>query len=551
MRISACCLLLLLGTALPGAAQVEPPDVAPSPADLGGPLVVGEVEIPPDEIKCFLIYGPLRAELEFLRIQAWIEHGIEQRVRESEAAVAAWEVAGEERGARPRSWHREDLEPEEESVLRYVLRGVAAIEREFPTLDLDTEIRREHRHVDWFTRELRQEVVFDDEALADDPDRWPPITFEVLREEAGEILVDDFRNSFERRTSDLEEAREEWRARVAAGDPEAGVEPTLAPEDSFYREILREIVVDQLDRRARVRTAKDGLSADLVFTLDIDGDEHPELSLTTHELWERVKERVSAEEIAEARRFLALVEATRQRLAREGQLMSPADAVARREKRRDATWPICINISHLPPWYPGSEFPSPEAYASYEWLSESYRSSVRTTITDGDDGSLPAVLLEQLKYTGQSRALAMVDVDVLLCSAFDFRGLRWKEAGWEDAARRAERLIGIVESGGAGWSELLREHSDFWDPPVHGTRRGADCSRFYRGEFGKRTWSDLRHRMAESDYSQFLNGKLLTDELFFHLPIGSITGPHRCHWGYCLVRVNERTPPTRPLDPDD
>jgi hypothetical protein len=551
MQLSLLAVGLALAAVLAPQAEEGGGPVAADPIDLGGPLVVGDIEIPQDEIKRFLIYGPLRAELEFLRVQFWIEHGIAQRVRESEAAIAAWEAAGAEPESRPRLWRRENLQPDEHRVQAHLDRAISAIEYDFPTLDLDTEIRRKHRHVDWFERRLRQEVAFDEAYIADDPDLWPPITFEALREEADEILIDDYRANYERRSSRLRKAHEEWHARVAAGDPEAGTEPTLEPEDGLYRKILGKIVIGELERRANVRTVSDGLSADLVLTMDIDKDGHIELTLRTDEMWRRVKERVSPEEVAEARRFLSIVEVTRRQLKREGWLLSPVAANAQRRWRLESE-----SIHHIfdpvdfPPWYPNPYYgyPSPEAFRVYSQLLESYRRSVGGVIATLEGGPVPPELQGQIEPTNSARGLAKVDVEVLLCSAFDFHGFRWKESGWRDAEKEAKRLLGVVERGEAEWTELMEAHSEFWDPPPPPYQpRGPDY-RYQQGRFRERPWSALRHLLAESDYSQFLNGRLLTDEIFFQLPVGSITGPHRCHWGYCLIKVLDRIPPVRPLD---
>ena len=56
--------------------------------------------------------------------------------------------------------------------------------------------------------------------------------------------------------------------------------------------------------------------------------------LWTAEAWEDVKQVVSARDVSDARLFLALLEATRQRLANEGKLLSePVDGLSGEKSR--------------------------------------------------------------------------------------------------------------------------------------------------------------------------------------------------------------------------
>ena len=146
---------LLAGFALASALSVPAQDPAPpAPAlepDLGGPLVVGGVEIPPDEIKRFLIYGPGRAELEYTRVQFLIDREVERRIRENEDG----RVSGKE------------LQISELELAAALDAQAAEFARDYPTLDLETEIRRGHRSRAWYERALRQELQFDRVFLTD------------------------------------------------------------------------------------------------------------------------------------------------------------------------------------------------------------------------------------------------------------------------------------------------------------------------------------------------------------------------------------------------
>ncbi|MFT7486595.1 MAG: hypothetical protein ACI9F9_002450, partial [Candidatus Paceibacteria bacterium] len=71
------------------------------------------------------------------------------------------------------------------------------------------------------------------------------------------------------------------------------------------------------------------------------------------------------------------------------------------------------------------------------------------------------------------------------------------------------------------------------------------------GRFGERTRNDMRMLMNESPFTNFLQGGLLTDEVFFRLTAGSVAGPIRGPDGWYLVKVMKRLPTQRPLNVND
>ena len=582
MQLSILSVGLALATAINAPPQDGVASVATLGPDLGGPLVVGGVEIPQNEIKRFLIYGPGRSSLEYHRVNAILDDQIARRVAGYEDELAVWQAindSGADAGAEPRQWKPEDFAVTDEEFQAHYDDKIEDFKKKYPEMSTETEICRAYRALPWYIRELRQEMIFDLVFVPANQDDWPDLTFEALREEAGEILIDDFRQSYERRTENLANRTAEWKAKVDAGDPNAGPAPTIYPEDTMYRSILRQIVRDTVFKVIDTQSGLQGLPDDLICTMDFDYDGEPEYVWTTDELWEQVKDTVTEEEIREVRHFLGLMEATRQRLVNEKKMLSDEALEVQMKAIRDSFQSSMFNLhsvavgSHM--------FPSVEAYAMYVPLLESYEASVQPDVATPEEGGLPPVLRAHLNQANHVMGLGKVDAEVLLLSAFDFENNRWKENGFADAKQRAEQLKVAIEQNQAEyaayrkarmtaaaqgenftpevevlephdfWSKLIDDYCEFWDPPPPSQGRQSAIHYRQKGRFGERTRNDLRSLLSESPYSEFMNGGLLVDHLFFDQPIGSVAGPFKMKWGWALTKVLRRTPPTRPLNVND
>ena len=585
MQLSLLTAGVLLASTLSASPQEGQPSAQVGP-DLGGPVVVNGVEISETQIKRFLIYGPARPAMEYRRINALIQDEIQRRVNGYDDELANWEAisaSGVDAGPKPERVNVADFDVTDEEFEKLFDKKIAEFKQKYPEettgLKVETEIARAYRSIDWYRRELRQEIQFDKVFVPDNPEFWPDLTYEALREEAGEILIKDFKDSYDRRVLDYETRLAAWKLKVESGDPQAGPEPEMASEDSMYRSILRQIVRDTIYKVVDSRTAADGLSSDLICTMDFDWDGEPELSLTTEDMWNVVADTVSDVEVEDARQFLALVEAARQRLAAENKLMSDEEAAAKLEEIKAGFQSSMFDLGSIA--VGAHQFPSVEAYSAYIPLIESYKASVQPLLETPAEGGLPAVLRAHLDQANQVMGLAKVDAEVLLVSAFDFGTFSWKKNGWAEAKTKAEWLKSEVEKNAAAyaefrkqrmeasakgeeftpdeevlephafWSQLIDNHCDFWDPPPPEVGRQSAVAYKQLGRFGERTRNDLRSLMSESAYVNFLRGSLVTDEIFFEQPMGTVAGPFKGPFGYYLTKVLKRTPPQRPLNVND
>jgi len=558
-------------------------------SEFGTPVTVNGVLIDDESIKRHIIYGPCRPALEWRRINALLQAEIEGRA-----------AAGKP---------TEHLNPSDNKFEAVYDGKIAQWLERYPTLELTAEVRRVFRSVDWYRRELRMDLVFDETFLPDDPNLWPALTFEALRAEAEEIFVDDWRQSYERRSKHYaeelalwEEAKATYPDRVKAyeaelaeweghrnGDQpsrpeEPGEEPVLPEEDSMYRSILRQIVRDMLFKMSSTKTAFDGLPAGVVMTLDIDADGVDEKTWTTQEIWEEVKVTVTEKEIDDAKHFLAKLEASRQRMAGEGLLVSAEDARAALESVDGGAGfqSAQFNIGMVA--VGNHQFPSIESYGEYYRILESHKRKVTPMIEAPEEGGLAEPLREHLVRANKIMGLGKVDCEVLLVTAFNFPKNQWIEDGWESSKEEAEFIKTAIEknsqsfaeyrrlrmeAAAAGedfdpnsapqaydphdfWSSLIDEYSGYWDPPQpESGRPGSAVGYKMKGRFGERYRNDLQSVIDESPFGHFVTGTSITDYIFFDQQVGTVSGPFKGPYGYYLTKVMRRMPPTRPLNPSD
>ncbi len=566
--------------ATPQAPAAEP--VSTPADDLGGPLKVGDVEINELDVKRYLIYGPCRSALEYRRVNAILQDEANRRIASYADDLATWEAinaSGADAGPKPKQYTQEYYNVTDEAFEAMYTVKIADFEKKYPTLELDVEVARAFRSPRWHKRELRQEMLFDRTFVPDNPADWPALTFEALRQEAGDILIDDFRESYERRAAELDKNMAEWNA-AAVGGADPGPKPVIRAEDSMYRSILRQIVRDTVFGVCDTKTSMDGIDPSIAVSMDMDYDGEPDLVVTVDELWNDVRDTVTRREINDARRYLALIEATRQRLANEGKLLTDEEAESHMEAVRASFGSDVFGISTQA--LAAHQFPSVEAYAAYMPLIEGYKKSVAPLMASPAEGGLSPVLRGHLDHCNQVMGLSKVDAEVLLVSAFDFDKFEWIEDGWQEAKKKAAWLKTEIEknavayanqrkqrleAAAAGedftptaevldppdfWARLLDEHCDFWDPPPPAEGKpGSDHGYKKNGRLGERTRNDLRSMLSESPFTNFLYGGLLTDEIYFRQDAGSIVGPLRGPHGFYLTKVLKRVPTQRPLNIND
>ena len=183
------------------------------------------------------------------------------------------------------------------------------------------------------------------------------------------------------------------------------------------------------------------------------------------------------------------------------------------------------------------KFPSEDAYKAYYRIYASFKEMIKDEINDEN------LVAHVETRAGNLLGLARADVEIILCSAYDFRKGRFIEDGWERAGRRAIEAWNRLADG-EPWDAVLEEYSEVYTPPIGvSSRQYADKVDSKKGRFGLLNRNTLMQKMGESDFSTFLNGSSLTDTIFFDVEAGVPEGPFKGPQGYYIVLVKSRTPP--------
>ena len=582
MKRFCLCLLFLptlgiaLGTPRPtyvdvrGASTAELPseDATQEPTSIfGEPVVVNGRRISDLAIKRFLIYGPGETVLETDRLALLIEKELEFRAANMREELLAGRALADLTDA-----ERADLEAKvdeamakfrlSEDYYQWVADGRRAnFEKRFPTLDYEIEMARTYGAFAWLDLQTRRALEFDQCFFPGDPDQWPDVTKEALWANSSEVdLVADMKQSWETRKMLAERNGARYMRRE---------------EEAFFSTV-RGLVIDLLGTLTSEESMVEGLPEELV--LRVSGSDWEE-EFRTEAIWERVGPYIDEHEIRVAKRWLALMSATEERLAKDGHLVPMEDHLAhleRVEKQiRDALFSMeFIAIS-------GHGFPSTRAFRAYLRAFESFRGvlAAQGYFDLQKNGQPSPKVVEYFKAHRRVLAGAPVDAELLLVGAFDLSEGTWKPNGWVTAEKMANELRAAIDAHQAKiaanevgrhraiengenwtpaevpapfeeyWSDLLDQHSDYWDPPMPAVGKAPPANTLTdKGRFGSQVRADLQRSIGATNFYRILTGVSIADHVAGDLQVGSVAGPFRGPLGYYIVYLRTRGSTTRDAD---
>jgi hypothetical protein len=586
----------------------QDPAVGPAPAGstvavaedsktsiFGEPLYVNGKRVSDQKIKLHLIYGPGRAMFEMARVNVIIDDELRRRAAEAteeEIARREGEKPFGSADARTAAWdkefdnqHRliqEKYGVKDEEIRAEKNRMESDFKKNYPALDLEVEIARTYRKKEWYEQQLRQTILFDHVFLPDNPDEWPMVTMESVRADSGQILIDDAYESYKNRTEmavryNETERKKSEDAKLTGQEYEAD-HIDIAKEDPLYMTMMRDIVRMSIFRLVDFKTSKDGLAESSALWGDTNGDGKPELELKTEDLWNQIKDTVSPTEIQEAKEWFVTSWATRDRLEKDGFLLSGDDCTAVVQNRQKDFENTIYDMESMATatYY----FPSLDCYIHYLCMLEGFRKMTEPQLKPGPGGEIAQALRDQFDRANKVMGLGQVDVEVMLIAAFDIGRFRWKPNGWEWAKNKAaeirskidantrefnEERAKVLEAKARGqeytpekeilepyrfWSQAMDDHSEYWDPPAPNEpdKRVSMVGMKMKGRFGPHYRNDLNNFVGETFYSDWVTGRSITDYVFFDQTEGTVAGPFRGPQGYYITRVLRRTPPTRSLN---
>jgi hypothetical protein len=420
-----------------------------------------------------------------------------------------------------------DFEVPDSEIQTVIDSTIEQIKLQYPDLDPVDVLRLNNIHLGNLARMTRQSRLFTKVFLPEDPADWPPITVEALRQGGQAQFVDQLKQSF----VDLER-------RIDAGEltPEQVAQARQGQQS--MRQFMAQPVIQALNASAVVETATDGLPVDVV--LRVNGRD-----VATDVVFDEIASRVAPADIELARQWITKCALVERVLAARGYLLDPAAASEAYEAHmapmRGTMFPPEFFIVQI------KGFPSLELYEFYYRYLASYERMIADEITD-------TTLQQHFNDRGNDMLnVARVGTEVILLSAFEFTSGLWKENGWEDAEARAREVAGkLIESGASNWGELQDAYSDFWDPPQPTTpSQGQMPKRKNKGRFAPMSRNELVSQLGENDFTIFVDGVSITDEIFFSLPEGQIGGPWKGRLGYYIARITSKSAPQGDRTIDD
>jgi hypothetical protein len=187
-------------------------------------------------------------------------------------------------------------------------------------------------------------------------------------------------------------------------------------------------------------------------------------------------------------------------------------------------------------------FPSMESYRQYLRVRRSFRNTLPAEGTP----KFEAMVQQLIEAQGAGYGGGRVQVDVLLLSARDKATGKFVQKGdpYLEAAEVAAEVAEILAAG-EPFDQILLEYSDY--PPSLSSSSNT-ANHLNRGRFEKVQRHELRMFLNENDYSDFIFGYALADDIFFRSEDDEIYGPVKSPLGYNFYRVLGHRAPRLELD---
>ena len=514
------------------AASIDVDPMVVSPAAINRALAAVGAEptatealtIDPQALRRELVYQAGRANLEAYKIDIYIEEEIQRQTQSLRETLAAEGAEPPMIDARIAALEAE-FNANEQEIRDSVGNTIKQIRDQYPSLPWDAVLKYNNIEPLHLLRMTRQSKRFENVFLPENPEEWPATTREALKSnEQGSTFYDQLVQAYKNRKA------QEAAAAQPGPQPEGAPDAAAANQgEQMFKMLVRRMITGALEEASEVRTAVDGLAPEVA--MQVNGQD-----ILTADVFTEIAPTIDAQELEHAQKWLMKVELAAEVLDQLGYWMSDEEfATAFAEE--DAKYSPPFTLEVIARNFKG--FPSMEAYKTYFRLKESYRRMIADEF--GDE-----VLTQHVeRRAGPLIGLATVQPEIILISAFDFEKNQWKENGWEDAYRRtAEVNQRLVESQGSEWSNLLETYSDFWDPPAPTTPQAnqPQGDRKNKGRFPALNRNRLLQYLDEDDYTLFLDGYSIGDQIFFGLEEGQIDGPYKGRLGYYFARVVRKTP---------
>ncbi|NOT32259.1 MAG: hypothetical protein HOP15_17575 [Planctomycetes bacterium] len=483
-----------LVASFPEGRPADPPPAIDDLPDedelLGKPLVINGRVIPFEEIKrqcCLGRYGV--AEIETAKIWIFIDEEIKRRVAAGASA--------------------EEFVVKDEEVHGMVKAIEEQIKAEYPQGDMTLEDVFANMATEAPLQRLRVQRLFEKLFLPEDPAQYPPVTIAaILSGPSGDVMLAQVQETY-------------------AEAKQTGIE---MPRNSDLDDAFMQQIVAHLHSTATIEAAPA-----LGVLYRVNG-----VDITVADIWERIKSLVTVMEVRAAKQWIVNTTLLKEALAAANVWLTDEEAEAAYHAHSDPYKDSIFSYERLAVTL--KQFPSIERYKEYRRIYDSFHRMKK-----------PEITAETLERHGELRTNKIigqvsVDVDVILCSAFDIKAGRWKSNGWVEAENRMRDLLDQIVEEQRPWEEMVEKYSEFYEPPASVSARQEGLSeRPVKGRFRNYQRNNLLNELGESEYELFLNGTSITDFIFLEQEVGTLGTPMRGPLGWYLPRLTRRSKPPRQL----
>ena len=307
-------------------------------------------------------------------------------------------------------------------------------------------------------------------------------------------------------------------------------------DEAMMQMILRPYFMRWLWERAEIKYPFDGLPDGVALRIN-------ERDFTATSLLADMDLLIGPVEEDRANRFIALMSAAGSKLSAMGVLISPQEAMDRiaEEKKEYENSPISYEMVALQ--FLG--YPSMEAFHKVYRLKQSFRDSLLDENGNYPDEALVANTERRLRFLGDGKA----DCEVILFSARSMETGRYAMEGdpFGEAAERAKAAAQELADG-AKWAETLMKYSDLPES-VLGAPPAAPKPN--RGRFGIQRFNPLKEFLGENEYTEFLYGVSVAEQIFFDAEPHKIYGPLSGCTGSYIYKLNKFEEPMKEMDPEN
>jgi hypothetical protein len=259
------------------------------------------------------------------------------------------------------------------------------------------------------------------------------------------------------------------------------------------------------------------------------------LEVPTSQIIQRITPMLSDVDEERAATWVKLCKALKEDLAKKGILLTEAEtqAIIDEEKKEYAN----SGFTYEQIIMEGLGFPTMEMFLQYKQLRLSFRQTIAYPLPH-------EVVANHLKERRQFIASGQVKAETILFAAKDLDTGSWPKTGSFEAAKTRSELAVQALLDGKPFHQVLPQYSEYPEE----VRGGAAGSGLNRGRFGSLQRNQLRQLLGESEFTDFMTGVSIGDELFFDAEVDAVYGPRKGPLGYYLYRLINRSEPTVQVD---